>query len=178
MYLLHCYIRRETGFVEDLELHGLLGRGGFGSVFSGNWKGSAAAIKVGDDARAVTNACSSDGRACPADPCSANACCSRHCVGVFSGNWKGSAAAIKVGDDVRGKPCKTARGKPCNKKQQGCYRAQPSPCCRNACCLCACVSILGGNWKGSAAAIKVGAVTNAFQRIRQMEGQRRCNQGR
>ncbi|WIA40005.1 hypothetical protein OEZ86_013431 [Tetradesmus obliquus] len=37
---------RDAGFIEDLELHRLIGRGGFGSVFSGNWKGSAAAIKV------------------------------------------------------------------------------------------------------------------------------------
>ncbi|KAF6260015.1 kinase-like domain-containing protein [Scenedesmus sp. NREL 46B-D3] len=37
---------RDSGYIEDLQLHRLLGRGGFGSVFSGNWKGSAAAIKV------------------------------------------------------------------------------------------------------------------------------------
>jgi predicted Ser/Thr protein kinase len=48
MWLIVCRVIacRDTGYIEDLELHRLMGRGGFGSVFSGNWKGSAAAIKV------------------------------------------------------------------------------------------------------------------------------------
>jgi hypothetical protein len=41
-------------------------------LFSGSWKGSAAAIKVGDGARAVVIACSSDGQSRAADACCAN----------------------------------------------------------------------------------------------------------
>eukprot|EP00879_Flechtneria_rotunda_P010551 GHRR01011031.1.p1 GENE.GHRR01011031.1~~GHRR01011031.1.p1 ORF type:complete len:686 (+),score=203.86 GHRR01011031.1:176-2233(+) len=38
--------QRDMEYVKELQLHKLLGKGGFGSVFAGTWKGSSAAIKV------------------------------------------------------------------------------------------------------------------------------------
>eukprot|EP00775_Hariotina_reticulata_P012562 gene12562-12694_t len=38
--------RQSSSYVEDLHLHKLLGRGGFGVVYAGSWKGSPAAIKI------------------------------------------------------------------------------------------------------------------------------------
>jgi predicted Ser/Thr protein kinase len=40
-------VQAATAYTEELQLHSVLGEGGFSTVYNGTWHGSSTAIKVG-----------------------------------------------------------------------------------------------------------------------------------